>query len=84
MTTITSGLSDESGFVKALSEEIGDLYDLYVFHHFDNMGKVHHPDFKSKNPLPNVKLRDQAGVASEVGIGDVYLKTRRCGYERIR
>jgi len=83
-TTIAPGLSDEPGFIKAISEDIRDLCGLYVLQQFDNMGEVLHPDLKSKKPPTKEKLIDLAGVASEAGIRTVYIKTRRTGLERIR
>ena len=82
-TTIAPGLSDEPGFVKAIAEEIRDLCDLYVLQQFDNMGEVLSPDLKSKAPPSKEELIDLAGVASDAGIGNVYIRTRRSGLERI-
>lgn len=83
-TTIAPGISDEPGFVKAIAEDIRDLCDLYVLQQFDNMGEVLRQDLKSKTPPTKDKLIDLAGVASEAGIRNVYIKTRRSGLERIR
>jgi pyruvate-formate lyase-activating enzyme len=82
-TTIAPGLSDEPGFVKAIAEEIRDLCDLYVLQQFDNMGEVLSSDLKSKAPPSKEELIDLAGVASDAGIGNVYIRTRRSGLERI-
>ena len=82
-TTIVAGLSDEPGFIKVIAEEIRDLCDLYVLQQFDNMGKVLSPDLKSVMPPTKDKLIDLAGVASDAGIGNVYIRTRRSGLERI-
>ena len=83
-TTIAPGLSDEPGFIKAIAEDIRDLCGLYVLQQFDNMGEVLSSDLKSKTPPTKEKLVELAGVASEAGIGNVYIKTRRSGLERIR
>jgi pyruvate formate lyase activating enzyme len=83
-TTIAPSISDEPEFVKDIAEEIRDLCDLYVIQQFDNMGEVLRPDLKSKTPPTRDKLIDLAGVASEAGIGNVYIRTRRTGLERIR
>lgn len=83
-TTVAPGLSDEPGFVKAIAEDIGGLCDLYVLQQFDNMGEVLHQDLKSKTPPTKEKLIDLAGVASDAGVRNVYIKTRRSGLERIR
>jgi pyruvate-formate lyase-activating enzyme len=83
-TTIAPGLSDEPGFIKAISEDIRDLCGLYVLQQFDNMGEVLRSDLKSKKPPTKEKLIDLAGIASEAGIRNVYIKTRRTGLERIR
>ena len=82
-TTIVAGLSDEPGFIKVIAEEIRDLCDLYVLQQFDNMGEVLSPDLKSVMPPTKDKLIDLAGVASDAGIGNVYIRTRRSGLERI-
>jgi pyruvate formate lyase activating enzyme len=82
-TTIAPGLSDEPGFIKEIAEDIRDLCDLYVLQQFDNMGEVLHQDLKSRTPPPKEKLIDLAGVASDAGIRNVYIKTRRSGLERI-
>ena len=83
-TTVAPGLSDEPGFVKAIAEEIRDLCDMFVLQQFDNMGEVLCPDLKSKTPPTKEKLIELAGVASEAGIRNVYIKTRISGLERIR
>ncbi len=83
-TTIAPGLSDEPGFIKAIAEDIRDLCDLYVLQQFDNMGEVLCQDLKSKTPPTKEKLIELARVASEAGIGNVYIRTRRTGLERIR
>ena len=82
-TTVAPGLSDEPGFIKAIAEDIIDLCDLYVLQQFDNMGEVLSPDLKSVMPPTKDKLIDLAGVASDAGIGNVYIRTRRSGLERI-
>jgi pyruvate-formate lyase-activating enzyme len=82
-TTIAPGLSDEPGFIKDIAEDIRDLCDLYVLQQFDNMGEVLHQDLKSKTPPNKEQLIELAGVASEAGIRNVYIKTRRAGLERI-
>ena len=82
-TTIAPGLSDEPGFVKAIAEDIEGLCDSYVLQQFDNMGEVLSMNLKSKKPPTREKLVDLAGLAIEVGIGAVYVKTRRSGLERI-
>jgi pyruvate formate lyase activating enzyme len=82
-TTIAPGLSDEPAFIKAIVEDIGGLCDLYVLQQFDNMGEVLSQNLKRKNPPTREKLVDLAGVATEAGIGAVYIKTRRLGLERI-
>jgi len=83
-TTVAPGLSDEPGFIKAIAEDIIDLCDLYVLQQFDNMGEVLCPDLKSKTPPTREKLIELAGVASEAGVRNVYIKTRISGRERIR
>lgn len=83
-TTIAPGLSDEPGFIKVISEDIRDLCGLSVLQQFDNMGEVLRQDLKSKKPPTKEKLIDLAGVASEAGIKNVYIRTRRTGLERIR
>ena len=82
-TTIAPGLSDEPGFVKDIAEEIRDLCDMYVLQQFDNMGEVLRKDLKSMKPPSKEKLIDLAGVASDAGIRNVYIRTRRSGLERI-
>jgi hypothetical protein len=47
------------------------------------MGEVLSPDLKSKAPPSKEELIDLAGVASDAGIGNVYIRTRRSGLERI-
>jgi pyruvate formate lyase activating enzyme len=83
-TTIAPGLSDEPGFVKAIAKDIRGLCNMYVLQQFDNMGEVLHSDLKSKTPPSKEKLIDLAGVASDAGVRNVYIKTRRFGLERIR
>jgi pyruvate formate lyase activating enzyme len=83
-TTVAPGLSDEPGLIKAIAEDIRDLCDLYVLQQFDNLGEVLCPDLKSKTPPTKEKLIALAGVASEAGIKNVYIKTRISGLERIR
>jgi pyruvate formate lyase activating enzyme len=82
-TTIAPGLSDEPGFIQAIAEDIRDLCGLYVLQQFDNMGEVLRQDYKSRKPPTREKLIALAGVASEAGIKNVYIKTRRTGLERI-
>ena len=83
-TTIAPGLSDEPGSVKAIEEDVGGLCDLFVLQQFDNIGEVLSPDMKSRKPHTRETLVDLAGVASDAGMGNVYIKTRRSGLERIR
>jgi hypothetical protein len=47
------------------------------------MSEVLRQDYKSRKPPIKEKLIALAGVASEAGIKNVYIKTRRTGLERI-
>lgn len=82
-TPIAPGLSDEPGFIQAISEDIRDLCGLNVLQQFDNMGEVLRQDYKSRKTPTKEKLIALAGVASEAGIKNVYIKTLRTGLERI-
>jgi pyruvate formate lyase activating enzyme len=83
-TTVAPGLSDEPWFIRAISEDIRDLCEMYVLQQFDNMGEVLSQDLKSKTPPTKEKLIDLAGVVLDAGLKRVYVKTRRTGLERIR
>ena len=83
-TTVAPGLSDETCFIKDIAEDIRDICGMYVLQQFDNMGEVLSQDLKSKTPPTKEKLIDLAMVASDVGLKNVYIKTRRMGLERIR
>jgi len=83
-TTVAPGLSDEPGFITAIAEDIRDLCGMYVLQQFDNMGDVLCQDLKTKKPPTKEKLIELAEVASDAGLENVYIKTRRTGLERIR
>ena len=57
---------------------------MFVLQQFDNMGEILSPDMKSRKPPTRETLVDLAGVASDAGMVNVYIKTRRSGLERIR
>ena len=82
-TTVAPGLSDEPWFIRAIAEDIRDLCGMYILQQYDNMGEVLSQDLKSKTPPTKEKLIDLAGVASDMGLKSVYIKTRRTGLERV-
>lgn len=82
-TTIAPTVSDDPEFVRRIAKEIRGRCTVYYLQQFDNTGEVLSPELKALQPPTREKLVELARVALGEGVGEVYIKTREHGLERV-
>ena len=82
-TTVVPSLSDYPDFIKSIATSIRGRCDAYYLQQFDNSGDILDPAFKKVSPPSKDELISLARVAIDVGVRDVYVKTRESGLQRI-
>jgi pyruvate formate lyase activating enzyme len=83
-TTVAPGISDKPSFIRAIADDIKGYSMKYILQQFDNMGEILIPELKMKPPPKKSTLENLANIASNIGLKEVYIKTRREGLERLR
>ncbi len=82
-TTVVPGLSDDPEFIMRIARDIKGYSAVYYLQQFDNQGEVLSPDLKVALPPTKEKMIQLARAALDVGLENVYIKTRAEGLQRI-
>ncbi len=82
-TTVAPMISDDPDFIRLIAQEVRDRCDVYYLQQFDNTGEVLSPLLKSLSPPTRERMVELAKVAVDEGVGEVYIKTRKHGLERV-
>ncbi len=82
-TTVAPGLSDDPEFIMRIARDIKGYSAVYYLQQFDNQGEVLSPDLKVALPPTKEKMIQLARAALDVGLENVYIKTRAEGLQRI-
>jgi pyruvate formate lyase activating enzyme len=82
-TTIAPTVSDDIDFIRQIANEIKGRCDCYYLQQFDNTGDVLSPELKASNPPTRERMLDLAEAALGEGVGNVHIKTRAFGLERV-
>jgi hypothetical protein len=80
---VAPSLSDNPDFIKSIATSIKGRCEAYHLQQFDNSGDILDPAFKKVSPPGKDELISLARVAIDVGVRDVYVKTRELGLQRI-
>ena len=82
-TTIAPTVSDDPEFIRRIASSIKGRCSLYYLQQFDNTGNVLSPLLKELKPPNREEMVELAEAAIGEGVGDVYIKTRELGLERM-
>jgi pyruvate formate lyase activating enzyme len=82
-TTVAPTVSDDPAFVRSIAESLRGRCDVYYLQQFDNLGEVLDPRLKAMHPPSRETMMALAGVATSTGLGNVFIKTRSHGLERV-
>jgi pyruvate formate lyase activating enzyme len=82
-TTVAPDVSDEAKYIRQIARDIKGYTEVYYLQQFDNQGDVLSPELKEKDPPSRESLISLARAAIEEGVGNVHIKTRFEGLERI-
>ena len=82
-TTVAPTVSDEPSFIRRIAEDIKGFAEVYYLQQFDNQGEILSPELKEMESPTRESLVELAAQAIEAGLGQVYIKTRFGGLERI-
>lgn len=83
-TTVAPGVSDGIDYIRQIARDIKGKVEVYYLQQFDNQGDVLSPNLKEMEPPSKESLINLAHAAIEEGVGNVNIKTRFEGLERIR
>ncbi len=82
-TTVVPTLTDRPAFVTTVSTMMEGRCDSYFLQQFDNSGDVLDPKFKKMTPPSRDDLLRLGMVAKNVGVENVFVRTRENGVERV-
>ncbi len=82
-TTIAPGISDDEEFIRDIARSIRGRCTVYYLQQFDNTGDILDEGLKGLEPPSRERLLELGRAALEEGVGEVYIKTRRYGLERV-
>ncbi len=82
-TTVAPTVTDSERFIREIARDIRDRCAVYYLQQYDNTGEVLSPRLKELAPPSKERLLELAEVALGEGLGNVYVKTREDGLERI-
>jgi pyruvate formate lyase activating enzyme len=82
-TTVAPTVTDSERFIKGIAGDIRDRCAIYYLQQYDNTGEVLSPRLKELAPPSKERLLELAEVALGEGLGNVYVKTREDGRERV-
>ena len=83
-TTVAPGISDDPDFIREIARSIRGRCTVYYLQQFDNTGNILDESLKALNPPTRERLMELGRLALEEGVGEVYIKTRRHGLERVQ
>ena len=83
-TTVAPGISDDPDFIREIARSIRGRCTVYYLQQFDNTGNVLDESLKALEPPTRERLMELGRAALEEGVGEVYIKTRRHGLERVQ
>lgn len=83
-TTVAPGISDDEDFIREIARSIRGRCTVYYLQQFDNTGNVLDESLKALEPPTRERLMELGRIALEEGVGEVYIKTRRHGLERVQ
>ena len=83
-TTVAPGISDDPDFIREIARSIRGRCTVYYLQQFDNTGNVLDESLKALEPPTRESLMELGRIALEEGVGEVYIKTRRHGLERVQ
>ena len=82
-TTVAPTVTDSERFIREIAGDIKDRCAVYYLQQYDNTGEVLSPRLKELAPPSRERLVELAEVALGEGLGNVYVKTREDGLERV-
>ncbi len=82
-TTVDPTVTDSERFIREIAGDIRDRCAVYYLQQYDNTGEVLSPRLKELAPPSRERLLELAEVALGEGLGNVYVKTREDGLERV-
>lgn len=82
-TTVVPKISDDPRFIRGIASSIRGLCASYHLQQFDNLGDILDPELKRLPPPSREKLIELAVEALNMGLKEVYIKTRGMGLERV-
>lgn len=82
-TTVAPTVTDSERFIKGIAGDIRDRCAVYYLQQYDNTGEVLSPRLKELASPSKERLMELAEVALGEGLGNVYVKTREDGLERV-
>ena len=82
-TTVVPGMLDWAEAVREIARLVSKLECAYSLQQFSPMGDLLDPSLKSVKPPSREELKALARIAVEEGVGEVYVKTREYGLERV-
>ncbi|RJS86689.1 anaerobic ribonucleoside-triphosphate reductase activating protein [Candidatus Bathyarchaeota archaeon] len=83
-TTVAPGISDDPDFIREIARSIRGRCTVYYLQQFDNTGNILDESLKTLKPPTRERLMELGRIALEEGVGEVYIKTRRHGLERVQ
>ncbi len=82
-TTVAPTVTDSERLIRGIARDIRDRCAVYYLQQYDNTGEVLSPRLKELAPPSRERLLELAEVALGEGLGNVYVKTREDGLERV-
>jgi pyruvate formate lyase activating enzyme len=82
-TTVVPTVTDSERLIKGIASDIKDRCAVYYLQQYDNTGEVLSPRLRKLAPPSKERLVELAEVALGEGLGNVYVKTREDGLERV-
>ena len=82
-TTVAPTVTDSERFIREIAGDIKDRCAVYYLQQYDNTGEVLSPRLKELASPSRERLVELAEVALGEGLGNVYVKTREDGLERV-
>ena len=82
-TTVAPSISDVPEFIEKIAASIKDRCEVYHLQQFDSSGDILDPAFKTLSRPGVDQLLSLGRVALNVGVKNVYIKTRESGLQRV-
>lgn len=82
-TTVAPTVTDSERLIRGIASDIKDRCAVYYLQQYDNTGEVLSPRLRKLAPPSKERLVELAEAALGEGLGNVYVKTREDGLERV-